>query len=183
MQQQPERDDENLYAAWVAGDPAAFDALYARYRQSLFLFLLRRGHERSQAEDLFHDCWMKVIQHSEAFDGENFRAWIFTLVRNLSIDRFRQLARHQTTEADSLDTDAVASASTQRVQEERDCIELMKSGIAALPMDQRDAFLLKEEAGLGLMQLAEVMQVGRETIKSRLRYAMQRLRSVLEDCL
>jgi RNA polymerase sigma-70 factor (ECF subfamily) len=174
--------DETLLANWQAGKVSAFEALYARYRQSLFLFLLRRGHDRAAAEDVFHDCWLKVIHAPEAFTGDNFRAWIFTVARNLSIDRFRQHQRHAEDMAPEQLEQAVDSAA-QRRAEGIDCIELMKQGIAALPMDQRDAFLLREEAGLGLEQLAELMQAGRETIKSRLRYATQRLRALLEDCL
>jgi len=179
---QGEVGDDTLYADWQAGNMSAFDALYARYRQSLYLFLLRRGHDRAAAEDIFHDCWLRLIRQPQAFDAGNFRAWLFTVARNLSTDRFRQQRRHA--DEPLADVNAAGdSCSPQQSAEDRDCIELMKQGIAALPLEQRDAFLLKEEGGLALEQLAQVMHTGRETIKSRLRYAMQRLRSLLEDCL
>lgn len=174
--------DEELYLAYHNGDMTAFDALYGRYRQCIHLFLLRQGHAESTAEDLFHDCWLRVIKDKRAFDGKNFRAWIYTIARNLSTDAFRKANIRI---ADSLDDygEANTHVSTQRQQEALDCVELIKSSVAALPIEQRDVFLLKEEAGLSLQQIADVMAVGRETIKSRIRYAMQRLKQLMEDCL
>lgn len=174
--------DEELYAAYHAGDMAAFDRLYACYRQPLYLFLLRRGHSESVAEDLFHDCWMRVLDQNSKFNGNNFRAWIFTIARNLSTDSFRRKSLHAVTSFDE-SSDQAIDFSTQQRQEGLDCIELIKNSVAALPLEQRDAFLLKEEAGLSLQQLAELMAVGRETIKSRLRYAMNQLRQMMADCL
>ena len=177
-----EHSDETLYAAYRSGDMAAFDRLYARYRQSLFLYLLRRGHAQAAAEDIFHDCWLRIIDRAAAFDGDHFRAWIFTIARNLSTDAFR---RGSIRAAEEWNDDAAPAAqfSAQSVAEDRDCVELIKHSVAALPIEQRDAFLLKEEAGLSLQQLADLMAVGRETIKSRLRYAMNQLKTMMADCL
>lgn len=179
---QEEISDEALFAAYRKGDMAAFDALYARLRQPLYLYLLRRGHAESVAEDLFHDLWMKVLNHSAGFDGEHLRAWLFTIARNLSTDAFRRA--HIRVVDEQTDTANIAGAfSAQRIEENRDCVELIKRSIAALPLEQRDAFLLRHEAGLSLLQLGELMAVGRETIKSRLRYAMNQLKTLMADCL
>lgn len=174
--------DESLHAAYCSGDMAAFDALYARYRRPLYLFLLRRGHAETTAEDIFHDCWMKVINHRDEFDGNNFRAWVYTLARNLSTDVFRSETLRSTSSFDE-NSNPNTHVSTQQVQEGVDCIELIKSSVAVLPMEQRDVFLLQQEAGLSLQQIAELMAVGRETIKSRLRYAMNQLKHLMAECL
>lgn len=174
--------DEALHAAYCSGDMAAFDALYARYRQPLYLFLLRRGHSESTAEDIFHDCWMKVIDYREQFDGSHFRAWVYTLARNLSTDVFRKEGLRNASEFDE-NCNPNVHFSTQRIVEDMDCIELIKSSVAVLPVEQRDVFLLQQEGGLSLQQIAELMTVGRETIKSRLRYAMNHLKQLMEDCL
>ena len=178
----PASTDEDLYAAYHRGDMAAFDELYVRYRQPLYLYLLRRGHDEATAEELFHDCWMRVIDSNSRFNGKHFRAWLFTVARNLSTDAFRKKTLRAASEWVE-DAGQVADFSAQQVQEDLDCIELIKNSVAALPMEQRDAFLLKEEAGLTLQQLADLMAVGRETIKSRLRYAMNQLRQMMADCL
>jgi len=174
--------DEFLFSEYRSGNMKSFEDLYARYRQPLYLFLLRRGHSETAAEDIFHDCWLRLIDHHKQFDGVNFKAWLFTIARNLSTDTFR---KNQLRQVESLENDCNHQAhfSAQRLQEGFDCIELVKSSVAALPMDQRDVFLLKEEAGLSLQQIADLMAVGRETIKSRIRYAMKQLKQLLGECL
>lgn len=174
--------DELDYAAYRTGDMAAFDRLYARYRQPLYLFLLRRGHTEASAEDVFHDCWLRVIDRGSAFDGTNFRAWLYAITRNLSIDSFRRQQKQAEQGYDD-ELGLVNHFSTQTVQEGLDCIELIKSSLAILPAEQRDVFLLKEEAGLSLQQIADMMAVGRETIKSRIRYAMKQLKQLMGECL
>jgi len=179
---QKQDNDESLYAAYRRGDMAAFELLYARYRQPLYRFLLGRGHSPANTEDVFHDCWMRLIDKKTEFAGENFRAWFYTIARNLSTDAFRKINIRI---ADSYEeaSDPNYHVSTQQQQEGIDCIELIKSSVAALPSDQRDVFLLKEEAGLSLQQIADLMAVGRETIKSRIRYAMNQLRLLMVECL
>lgn len=178
-----EDSDETLYAAYRKGDMAAFDALYARYQQTLYLFLLRRGLSETQAQDAFHDCWMKVIGQREHFSGGQFRAWIFQVARNLSIDYFRRASVREVSGLSETSEQMNYAVASDTVLQDRDCLQLLKHSLGLLPMDQRDVFLLKQEAGLSLQQIAELMAVGRETIKSRLRYAMQQLKSMLEDCL
>ncbi len=174
--------DEALFSSYRSGDMVAFEDLYARYRQPLYLFILRRGHHEASAEDIFHDSWLRIIDHPQQFDGNNFRAWLYTIARNLSTDSFR---KQQVRRAESLPTDSnhQPHISTQRQQEGEDCVELIKTSVARLPMEQRDVFLLKEEAGLTLQQIADIMKVGRETIKSRVRYAMKQLKQLMEECL
>ena len=122
-----DQSDETLFAAYRDGDMAAFDALYARYRQPLYLFLLRRGHGDAAADDIFHDCWLKIIDQRVSFDGNSFRAWVFTITRNLSTDAFR---RGSLRVAENLEEneDVGAHGSAQQAQEALDCVELMKSG-------------------------------------------------------
>ncbi len=174
--------DESLYVSWKDGDKTAFDLLYERYRQPLFLFLLRRGHTQSAAEDVFHDSWMRIIDGNSKFNEQHFRGWLYTIARNLSTDLFRKLAIRT---AGSLQDENIEAhhVSTQRQQEGIDCIELIKVSLQNLPLDQKDVFLLKEEAGLSLQQIADMLCVERETIKSRIRYAMKKLRDWMEDCL
>ena len=172
--------DLELFNSWRGGDMQAFDLLYARYRQSLFIFLLRRGHTQAEAEEIFHDCWMRVINKQGSFSGDHFKAWMFTVARNLSTDHMRKFSPQQLSESDE---NHVTTFSTERVQEAIDCIELIKQSVSSLPLEQRDVFLLQHETGLSLQQIADLMAVGRETIKSRIRYAMDKLREMMAECL
>jgi len=174
--------DESLFTSYRTGDMDAFEQLYGRYRQPLYLYLLRLGHTQATAEDIFHDCWIRIIDAHYQFDGENFKAWLYTVARNLSTDTFRKANIRRVDATQDVET-ARTTVSAQRQQEGEDCIELIKTSVAALPIEQRDVFLLKEEAGLSLQQIADIMAVGRETIKSRIRYAMQQLKLMMEECL
>jgi RNA polymerase sigma-70 factor (ECF subfamily) len=174
--------DESLFATYRKGDMDAFEQLYARYRQPLYLYLLRLGHSQATAEDIFHDSWIRVIDSHYQFDGVNFKAWLYTVARNLSTDTFRKAQIRQVDSSQNVET-ILSTVSVERQQEGEDCVELIKTSVAALPIEQRDVFLLKEEAGLSLQQIADIMAVGRETIKSRVRYAMQQLKLMMEECL
>ncbi len=173
--------DESLYRDYMAGDAAAFDILYRRYREPLYRFLLRSGLSEAVTEDVYQDIWLRVIHRRDVFRGGSFRSWIYRVARNLRIDYLR---RATVRAVDKLTDDTGQAPNRTEVEAaDLECVELLKRGVAGLAADQRDAFLLKEEAGLALAQIAEVMAVGRETVKSRLRYAMNKLRELLEDCL
>ena len=88
------------------------------------------------------------------------------------------MRKHHPEQLNDSDHAAGKSFSTERIQEGIDCVELIKQSVAALPVDQRDVFLLQNEADLSLQQIADLMSVGRETIKSRVRYAMASLRQI-----
>jgi len=175
--------DEQLLKRFRQGDAQAFETLYTRYRKSLYIYLLRSSPGPAEAEDLYQETWSRIIRSRTASDNAPFKATIFRIARNLQIDGFRRRTLHLVSDSDtskepeSLDPDPEDRSIID------DCGELLKTELAQLPEEQRDAFLLKEETGLTLEQIAEMINVGRETIKSRLRYALKRLRLALEDCL
>ena len=175
--------DETLYARYRKGDDAAFEALYRRYRQPLYLFLLRSVASAADADDLFQELWTRVIHARESFTEGSVRAWLFRIARNLRIDLYRRRRLRPVTPGLEPDWSPDHGPGPQQRSEADDCVELMKREIGRLPPDQRDSFLLKEESGLSLAIIAELSGVGRETVKSRLRYALQRLRAALEECL
>ena len=82
----PEIDDAELMAAYVRGDVSAMDALVARYRQPLFAWFLGMSGNRADAEDLFQDCWFRVIRSAERFSDISFKAWLWRIARNLVIE-------------------------------------------------------------------------------------------------
>lgn len=178
-----EMSDEALFAAYREGDVSAFEVLYRRYRQSLYLFLLRSCDSRADAEELYQDAWSRAISAVNPFGQGSFKAYLFRIARNLQIDRIRR-SRMQLVDDDALlRKQPDPSASPERLAWVADCGERLKRELAALPAEQREAFLLKEEGGFTLEQIAGLVRVGRETVKSRLRYALKQLRKLLEECL
>lgn len=179
--------DEQLAGAYARGDADAFDALYARYRQPLFGWL-KRSSSRSQeeVEEVFQDTWVKVIRGMERFDASRrFAPWLFRIARNCMIDRWRHLAA--VNELQIADQDAVMNAADgdgNRPEARLHGEELAarwEAALAALPALQREALLLKLETDFDLDTLAATLGAPRETVKSRLRYAMQRLRARFEE--
>lgn len=175
--------DEELFRRYRKGDMEAFRDLYARYRRSLYLYLLRSVSNEAEADDLYQDAWYRVIHAKERFTDGSFRAWLFRIARNLRIDGFRRRHLRLVPEPSEPAEWPDPAAAPDELAHSDDCSERLKSGLRQLPQEQRDVFLLKEESGLTLEQIADMLALGRETIKSRLRYALKQLRKMLEDCV
>lgn len=184
--------DEALMLRYAQGDAAAFDQLYARHRGGTFRYLLRHlGNHRATAEELFQDTWTNLIAARERYKVEaKFATWLYTLAHNRLVDHYR---RHRPFEGVSLD-DAnddegptqIAAPSTlqpERAAQSRQSAARLLALVERLPPAQREAFLLHEEAGLSVDEIAQVTQVDREAIKSRLRYALTKLRDGMGDLL
>ncbi len=164
-----------------AGDAAAFDVLYQRYKAPLYRFVLRRSGEQF-VDELFQDIWLKVINARHNYQVKaNFKTWLYHLARNRIIDLYR---RNSIRPVDNNMDDLESVVNSNIVQPEKQLqkqsqYEALLAAISALPADQKDAFLLREEAGLSIEQIAETCGINSETAKSRLRYAMDKLRHKL----
>ncbi|HET7267736.1 MAG TPA: RNA polymerase sigma factor [Oleiagrimonas sp.] len=172
--------DAELMQAYARGDMDAFDALYARHRGSLYRFLLGTTRDRAIAEELFQETWQRVVRARHAYRPEAaFRTWLWRIARNLVIDHARRRKPVVTGEPAAL---AIAGAAAPAALEplrvlaaSEDWSQLV-GALEELSEAQRIAFLLRMEEGLSIQEIADVTGVGRETAKSRLRYAMKHLR-------
>lgn len=170
--------DEDLMMQYQAGDAAAFDTLYEKYRGDVYRFLLRQFDQPS-AEELYQDVWMKLIQARDRYQPTaRFRTWLYSITRNHITDHYRKhrLSIVSDDQADS----HIDTRSPDRVANDRQILALLHEGIRQLPEAQRQAFLLREESGLSLEEIAEVMDASKESTKSRLRYAVRKLREKLK---
>ena len=176
--------------AYARGEAAAFDALYARHKGGVYRYLLRHCGNAGSADELFQDVWMNVIRVRATYaPTAKFATWLYTLAHHRVVDHWR--ATGQAT-LESIDDDgdagvqhAVAALPSARTDEpetrvgNRELASSLAAALATLPPAQRDAFLLQQEAGLSLAEIATLQGVGVETVKSRLRYAVTRLRMEL----
>lgn len=172
--------DEELMAAYRGGDAAAFEALYRRHRGALFRFILRAVRQRPAAEELFQETWIRVIEARARYEPQaRFTTWVYTIAHNLLVDHWR---RKGLTLVDLEHAPAVQSADNPaRQAEARQALSRLLQALDALPAAQREAFLLHEEAGLSVAQIAEVTASGEEATKSRLRYAIAKLKAAVQD--
>ena len=183
--QTTEPTSESLMLRYQAGDAGAFDLLYARHRGPLFRFMQRQCRNRGECEELFQEVWINVIQAREHYRIEaGFSTWLYTLAHHRLMDYFR---RHRLVDAASMSiTDENESTlPASRITEPEVIAESQQQGAAilrllnALPAPQREAFLLYEEGGLSIDDIAAATGVSFEAAKSRLRYAIAKLREGL----
>ncbi len=162
------------------GDVAAFETLYRRHNDSLYRYLLRCCRDRDAAEDVFQDVWGKIIKSRTNYRRTaKFTTFLYRVAHNCFIDHIRRNKRHLGKADTDPDQYTNPSDEPDLAAEKRLARQRLDIALMALPNEQRDVFLLHEEAGLTLDNIALVTGVNRETAKSRLRYAMNKLKAAL----
>jgi RNA polymerase sigma-70 factor (ECF subfamily) len=172
--------DEQLMLAYRSGDASAFDTLYARHRARLFRFVLRSIKVRAAAEELYQEIWMRVIEARSTYQATaRFTTWLYTIAHNRMVDHWRRAGLALV----SLDDHDVPSNSPDpaRHAEARETLARFAAALERLPPAQREAFLLHEEGGLTVAEIAAATGSNEEAAKSRLRYAMAKLKAALDD--
>jgi RNA polymerase sigma-70 factor (ECF subfamily) len=176
--------DEALMLAWAAGDPSAFERLYDRHRLRLYRYLLRQLRNSATVDDLYQDVWQRVIAaRADWTPDARFATWLYRIAHNRLVDHWRALPYRPAASADGDDRvaripDADTPERTLSAFEER---RQLQRALETLPHDQREVLMLRLEQELTLEQIGEITGVGRETVKSRLRYAMDKLRAQLTE--
>jgi RNA polymerase sigma-70 factor (ECF subfamily) len=175
-----EAPDEELMLAYRDGNPGAFDTLYARHRGPLFRYVLRGVKARALAEELFQEIWMRVIESRDRYAPKaKFTTWLYTIAHNRLVDHWRRKELSIVDGAGAQEEPASAAADPARQAEGREALARLARAVAELPHAQREAFLLHEEAGMTVPQIAAVTLAEPEAVKSRLRYAYQKLKAAV----
>jgi RNA polymerase sigma-70 factor (ECF subfamily) len=186
--------DEALMLSYGAGEATAFDMLYARHKGGVYRYLLRHCGNAGTTDEMFQDVWMSVIRARASYTPTaKFTTWLYRIAHNRIVDHWRAQGQVELVRAggddddDGQDGGVLATIPAARGDEpdvraaSREIAARLSTALAALPPPQRDAFLLQQEAGLSLAEIAELTGAGAETVKSRLRYAIAKLRSELAD--
>ena len=169
--------------SYGAGDADAFEVLYQRYKAPLYRFVLRQCGQQF-VDELFQDIWLKVINARSDYQVRaSFKTWLYHLARNRIIDQYRRNnirpVDNNIETLDILENTTVAQPEKQLQTQTQ--YEVLLEAIAGLPVEQKEAFLLREEAGLSIEQIADTCGVNFETAKSRFRYAIKKLRQKLGE--
>ena len=180
--------DEDLMLAYRDGNADAFDQLYRRHKGPLYRFLLRQCRDAGAAEELFQDVWLNLVRARASYTvTARFSTYLYRLAHNRLIDHYRRRVPAALVSFD--DEDAAPEVPAGREVEPQVAYEARAQAarvlelLETLPAAQREAFVLQHEAGLTLEEIAEATGVARETVKSRLRYAMAKLREGLSEWL
>lgn len=167
--------DNDLMAAYLFGNQQAFNLLYQRYRSKIFRYI-SGNLPASYVDDVFQETWMRVIKAQKSYAaGSHFQAWLYRIAHNCIVDKLREK---------DIPTDSEQpehhETSPDKVQSQAQQAQWLKDCIAALPLAQRDAFLLKQNSGLNNQAIGEIIGDNAEAVKSRIRYATQKLRECLQ---
>lgn len=180
--------DEDLMLAYRDGNAGAFDQLYRRHKGPLYRYLLRQCRDAAAAEELFQDVWLNLVRARAGYTvTARFSTYLYRLAHNRLIDHYRRRVPAALVSFD--DEDAAPEVPAGREVEPHVAYEARAQAarvlqvLEALPAAQREAFVLQQEAGLSIEEIAEATGVVRETAKSRLRYAMAKLREGLSEWL
>jgi len=184
--------DEELLTAYVDGDVDAFEALMRRHERRVLHFIYRSVHDAERAQDLAQEVWLRVVKNAARYQATaKFTTWLFTIARNVCIDASRRDAKRRTQSLDAPIGDDDASATFgDRVHDpravgagtklDRDAFRaVLHDALAKLPDEQRDVFLLRHEAGMRFVEIAAMCGLSENTVKSRMRYALQQLRPLM----
>jgi len=185
--QDQQKQDQCLMLAYAKGDAGAFDQLYGKHKQAVFRFFIRQNLSNAIAEELCHDTWLKLINNRENYQVTAlFSTFLFTIARRIAIDYSQNksvtLERQQADNKSEGDISQLAKsevAAQEHATDNQTLAEALKQQIASLPFEQREVFLLKQEAGFSLEDIAQITAQNKEKVKSSWRYALQKMRKGL----
>ena len=174
-----EKTDEQLMQQYAKGDAKSFDRLYARHRGALYRYFNRQVNDAATTNDLYQGAWEKIIRSRQSYRPTSpFTAWMYRIAHNHLVDHFRRIPPVDSVETDMLTDDLPGPVQGVIAGEQN---RQLRAGIISLPAEQRNTLLLKLETGLKMEEIASVTGVSRETVKSRLRYAVNKLKRSLVE--
>ena len=189
----PDPPDESLMLRYQQGDKSAFPVLVRRHQQALFNFAFRQVRVPQLAEDVVQETFVRVVQNAADFKHEaRFTTWVYTITRNLCIDQLRKRALRKHPSLDQASGEegdgptlgeqtADPRASVEREATGTELKERIARAVDKLPDDQREVFLMREVSNLPFKEIAEITNVPENTVKSRMRYALERLQEALAE--
>lgn len=190
----PEVSDEQLMVRFQRGDRSAFALLVRRHQTPLYNFAYRQLRAPPQAEDVVQEAFVRVVQNAADFKHEaRFTTWLYTITRNLCIDQLRKRALRKHASLDEArhgeegdgptlgEQTADPRASVEREATGTELKERIAKAVETLPDEQREVFLMREVSNLPFKEIAEITGVPENTVKSRMRYALERLQQALSE--
>ncbi len=178
--------DETLMLQYVAGDVVAFENLYTRHKGPVYRYILRLCRNEAVAEELFQEVWMKLIKASDNYiTSAKFTTYLYKLAHNIFIDYYRKqsvrIVEDQSVEVDDAEYEQGSVNDPEHLTQTNQTMDKIITLLEILPNEQKEVFLLREEAGMTIPEIAETVGINNEAAKSRLRYAIAKLRSGLSS--
>jgi len=187
--------DEALMARYQQGDVAAFAELVARHEKRLWNFVRRFVADSATAEDLLQEVFLRVVRNAAEWQpSAKFTTWLYTIARNLCTDNARRGVFRKAYSLDQtpgaardesgphrIDKVASPDGNAEKAAMDREIATRVDQAVATLPVEQREVFLMREVMDMSFAEIATVTKTSEPTVKSRMRYALERLRVALEE--
>lgn len=191
-----ESSDEMLMVRYKRGDRAAFAELVRRYERPLYSFSLRYVQNAESARELTQEAFLRVVRRAAEFRHESrFSTWVYAILRNLCIDELRRQKHRMHPSLDAPKGGSAAAPGGPALGEQIEsagagdnaerCVDQARlreglvRAIDSLPDDQREVFLLRQMGGIPFAEIAQITETAENTVKSRMRYALDRLQKEL----
>ncbi len=178
--------DATLLAAWRNGDTEALAQLVENTKRPLFAFLYRFAADPGEADEWFQETWVRALQHMNRFRHQNLLGWLFRIAHNLIIDQARRKKPDGSLDAPlagggmaggDLVPDPSLSPALQAAG--RDLGRQIEAAANRLPLEQREVFWLRMDAGLPFKEIARIQRTSINTALARMQYAIDKLRTAL----
>ena len=180
--------DETLMQQYQQGDQAAFETLYKRYKDMLYRYFVKHSSDKHHSEELYQEVWIKLINSTARYQPKaKFKTYLFTIAHNTLIDFYRKNKPSQLVEFEDTEVNQELTNVSSTIALPEDEFTLKQKtkrfmhAFTELPASQKEAALLHFEQDMSIEEIAQVTKVNPETAKSRLRYAKNKLKAVIQD--
>jgi RNA polymerase sigma-70 factor (ECF subfamily) len=182
--------DEALMLRFQRGDESAFETIIHRFEGILSAFIYNKMHDTSMTQDLLQEVFLRMIKHAQSYDhSAKLKTWAFTIAQNLCIDELRKKKRKIVSIDQQLFDDSEISLLDTMKSDEQSPLDQVSHqelkwavylALEGLNEDQKEVFLMREERGLKFHEIASILEISENTVKSRMRYALEYLRVKLD---
>lgn len=189
-----DQEDAELMGRFKKGDAKAFEQLLARHKRGVFNFCLKMLVDRAQAEDAMQEVFLRIVRSAKDWERQaKFTTWLYTIARNHCIDAIRKAGYRKTASLDHAlkEGEEEGVPLSERVRDEEGIAPdrgaqssrmraVLAAALADLPPEQREVFVMREHAGMAFKDISAIVGVAENTVKSRMRYALEHLRQSLK---
>ncbi len=156
-----------------------FTLVYNKHKKALSLYVLKITRSQMKAEDIVHDVFIKLFDNlSSIVDLKKVEFWLFKTARNLSLDHLRQIKRNNFRDVDITTCEVVSEDLAYNI-ERNEIKEIIMNELNNMNAEQSEVFLLKEYSGMSYREIAELMEISEDLVKSRLYKVREKLKTTI----
>jgi RNA polymerase sigma-70 factor (ECF subfamily) len=176
--------------AYLGGDANALEPMVEKYKRPLYSFILKMTEGREDADEIFQETWFRALTNIHKFKHKNFLNWLFRIAHNLVIDRARRNKKNISMQSsiggddgDATMEDHLAAPGISPAEESGGTLLGLRieAAVETLSPEQREVFLLRMYGNTPFKEIAKLQNCSINTCLARMQYALDKLRSLLED--